>query len=430
MSLRMLLPILAWAPVFVGCTPAQAKEPRPDDPAEGVARSGNAFAVDMYKRLAGEEGNLFFSPTSIQTALAMTYAGARGDTAGQMETALHLPDDPAKIHDGFARLIADLNEPRMVTVWTDQDGEAKRGEKPAYELHVANALWGQRGYPFKEDFLTLTGECYDAGLSKVDFKRTEEARDTINTWVEKQTNDKITDLIPEGVLYELTRLVLTNAVYFKSDWAEQFDEHATEDSDWHAGEEESYETPMMHQQERFGYMENDTLQALSMPYKANELDMVVLLPRERDGLGELEKGLTGEKLAGWLDAIGTQEVRVTMPKWKFTSRFGLKDVLSSMGMPAAFNPAKADFTGIADVEKLWIDAVLHKAYVAVDEDGTEAAAATAVVMEAEAITLEPPKVAVFTADHPFLFLIRHKDTGAILFMGRVARPEWPDEDDG
>ena len=430
MNSRMLLPILALAPVFVGCTTARGKEPEPAEPAETIAESGNAFAVDMYKRLAGTEGNLFFSPTSIQTALAMTYAGARGDTAAQMETALHLPEDADDVHADFAKLIADLNEQRRVTTWTEKDGKVERGTKPAYELHLANALWGQERYPFKDEFLALTGECYDAALHEVDFAASAEARKTINTWVEKQTNDKITDLIPAGVLIELTRLVLTNAVYFKSDWAEQFEERATKDGDWHVSAAESYETPMMHQQEQFGYAEMESLQALSLPYKADELDMVILLPRERDGLGELEKGLTGEKLAGWLDALERKEVRVTMPKWKFTSRFGLKDVLSSMGMPAAFNRDKANFTGIADVEKLWIDAVLHKAYVAVDEDGTEAAAATAVVMRAEAITPEPPEVKVFTADHPFLFLIRHKDTGAILFMGRVAKPEWPDEDDG
>ncbi|MBS3734967.1 MAG: serpin family protein [Phycisphaerae bacterium] len=407
--------------------PAETESPADKAPdaagADAVVAAGNAFAIDTYARLRGEaEGNLFFSPTSIHTALAMTYAGARGTTAEQMETALHLPEDADDIHAGFAKLIADLNDPATIHIARrEEDGKVMWQKVPAYQLHVANALWPQAGYPFKEAFTGLVRTQYAAALEQLDYKAPAKARTRINAWVEDKTNEKIKNLIPAGVLDPLTRLVLTNAVYFKSNWSEDFSKHATKDGDFHVSPEKTVTAPLMHQTESFGYAETDALQVLSLPYKANELDMVVLLPREVDGLAALEDALTAEKLAGWLEALQRQRVRVTLPKWEFTSKFRLKSVLSAMGMPDAFDPEKADFSGMTDAEKLFISAVLHKAFVAVDEEGTEAAAATAVVMDTRAM---PPATEpkVFTADHPFVFCIRHRPTGAILFMGRVANP--------
>ncbi|MFW6132416.1 MAG: serpin family protein [Planctomycetota bacterium] len=403
-------------------SPSAALEPpKPRDAA--VVAAGNAFAIDMYARLRDEvEGNLFFSPTSIHTALAMTYAGARGATAEQMEEVLHLSDAP-DAHAGFAKLIAEINDSHKIRVARrEEDGKVTWQKVPAYQLHVANALWPQEGYPFKDAFVNLVRKQYDAALEPLDYKTPAKARERINAWVAGKTNEKIEDLIPAGVLDPLTRLVLTNAVYFKSNWAEDFSKRATKDGAFHVTAAKTVETPLMHQTERFEYAETDDLQVLSLPYKANELDMVVLLPKETDGLAALEKALTAEKLARWLDALKPHEVRVTLPRWKFTSEFSLAKLLKAMGMPDAFDKDKADFPGMTEAEKLFISAVLHKAFVAVDEEGTEAAAATAVAVMATAAPVAPPELKVFTADHPFVFCIRHRDTGAILFMGRVTNP--------
>jgi len=387
-----------------------------------IVEGGNAFALDLYGRLAfGEEGNLFFSPASIHTALSMTYAGAAGKTAEQMAEVLRLPPGEAA-HRVYGEILGDLNTPKKVRAWArDVD---KPISVPAYELVVANALWGQDGYPFKAAFTQLVEKHYGAGLSSVDYvQAAEAARTTINDWVEKQTQGRIKDLIPPGVLNAMTRLVLTNAIYFKSQWAEQFSERATKDGDFRLGDGKSVKVPMMRQQEKFGYLETDAFQALEMPYKAGELSMVVLLPKAVDGLAAFEKGLTADKLAGWMGGLKRREVKVTLPKWKMTSQFGLADMLKKMGMTDAFAPGTADFSGMTTAEKLFISAVIHKAFFEVDEEGTEAAAATAVAIAATAMPPQPAEPKVFKADHPFLYLIRHRPTDLVLFMGRVANPK-------
>ncbi|MCD4824930.1 MAG: serpin family protein [Phycisphaerae bacterium] len=407
-----------------------------------VAKSGNDFAIDMYAQLAGKsKGNMFFSPASIQTALAMTYAGARGKTAEQMRKTLHLPFDDEQLHPAFAAMLKQLNTPRMAKertlVWeTTKSIEGPKGtftahglskivwkDKPVYQLVISNALWGQKEYPFRKEFTQLVKANYDAGLNNVDFGKPAQARKTINDWVATKTKDKIKDLIPPRALTPDTRLVLTNAIYFKSNWANEFETGATKDGPFHLSAEKKITVPLMNMQERLEYMETDTLQAIEMPYKLHDLSMIVLLPKKVDGLAAVEKTLTAGNLAKWLKQLKGETVKVTFPKYKFTNQFRLAEVLKAMGMTDAFQDGQADFSGMTTAEKLFISAVIHKAFVAVDEEGTEAAAATAVPMIMGCAMRVPPKPKVFRADHPFLFLIRHNATGSILFMGRVTNPK-------
>ena len=374
-----------------------------------VVGGNNRFALDLYARLRTEQsGNLFFSPSSISTALAMTYAGARGDTESEMAKVLHftLPQD--KLHPGFASLNKTL------------DGN---GEKRGYRLHGANRLWGQQGYGFLPEFLTITRTHYDAELAEVDFVReTEQARQQINTWVEKQTQDKIKDLIPPGIIDALTRLVLTNAIYFKGDWTKPFDNKVTKDASFQVTSQQRTDVPMMHQQGDFRYWAGDGLKILELPYGRGELSMLVLLPDETEGLPDLEARLTAENLGRWLMDVREQPVRVFLPQFKLTSQFRLDDTLKAMGMPLAFSFFGADFSGMTVTRDLFIWAVIHQAFVDVNEEGTEAAAATAVIMSLRglAITRQP---AEFRADHPFVFLIRDNRTGSILFLGRLMNPK-------
>jgi serpin B len=385
-----------------------------------VAEANNEFALELYAKLRSGEGNLFFSSYSVSTALAMTYAGARGRTESQMAEVLHFADilnpgaelsslpvlDRQRFAAAFGRIIKDLNE---------------RGEKGSYELSVANALWGQKGEGFLEKFLELIEANYGGQLNEVDFVRaTEAARKTINTWVEKKTNEKIKDLIGKGVLNSMTRLVLTNAIYFKGNWAKQFEEDETRQQPFTLTDGGKVDVPMMNQTTEFGYMDTDGFQALELPYVDDELSMIILLPKDSDGLPEFEKTLTAENLLRWLARLRKRKVIVSVPKFKMTSQFSLASVLKSMGMQDAFSPG-ANFSGINGKRNLFISAVIHKAYVDVNEEGTEAAAATAVTMKLTSIG--PTEVPVFRADHPFLFLIRDNHTGGILFIGRVMNPQ-------
>jgi serpin B len=373
--------------------------------AEAVVQGNNVFALDLYGRLRQQDGNLFFSPYSISDALAMTYAGARGQTAEQMATTLHFGLPAARLHPAFGELIRHLNT---------------GGKDRKYQLSVANALWGQKGYTFLPDFIRLTKDVYEGGLKEVDFVKTEEARKAINHWALEQTKDKIKNLIPEGALASDTRLVLTNAIYFKSAWAEVFPEGATKKEDFHLGGGKKVPVPMMHTNQALRYRDGGTFHALELPYQSRQLSMIVLLPKKGDGLAELEKDLTSARLDEWLKAMKVHQVNVALPKFKFSAEFSLKDVLAAMGMPLAFSK-RADFSGMTTREQLYIDKVLHKAFVDVNEKGTEAAAATAVSFRP---TSAPNYArANFRADHPFVFLIRENRTGSILFLGRVANPQ-------
>jgi serpin B len=422
-----------FAAAFLAVIPSTYAADTPAAPAgrpEAKVVDTTAFAAELYARLAGEsKGNLFFSPASIETCLAMTYAGARGNTAAQMAKALHYDNDAAKVNEAFAQLLKTLNNPPEVVVGLVPDKSGEPGELvkgPAYQLFVANALWGQQGYPFKPDFIELVQKNYGAGLNSVDFAgHTEQARKTINDWVAGQTKDRIKDLIAPGGVKSITRLVLTNAIYFKSHWQHDFNKVLTKDSPFHLSPDKSVDVPLMHQMHSFGYGENDDVQLLEMPYTRSELSMVVLLPKKVDGLASVEKNLTAENMNRWLGEKTNEKVDVTFPKFIFTSEFQqLGGDLAAMGMVDAFG-SNADFSGMTAAERWFISAVIHKAFVAVDEEGTEAAAATAIIMAGAAPRppRPPEEPKVFKADHPFIFLIRHNATGEILFLGRVSNPK-------
>jgi RNA polymerase sigma factor (sigma-70 family) len=382
--------------------PGERPKATPKDVAATVA--GNTrFALDLYGRLRTQEGNLFLSPYSLSTALAMAYAGARGETAEQMAKTLHFTLGQDKLHPAFAQLA----------------GQLKGGKKSGYRLNVANALWGQKDHRFLAEFLELSREFYGGGLKEVDFlNATEQARQAINTWAEEQTEKKVKELLRPGVLDEQTRLVLTNAVYFNAAWERPFDKKLTRPEPFFltADPDRKVNVPMMYQDNRFGYWANEEVQVLELPYKGKDLSMVLLLPVKVDGLPQLENRLTPANLKKWLGGLETQRVWVTLPRFTCTSAFSLKKALADMGMPRAFEPGGADFSGLDESKRLFIQAVEHKAFVKVDEIGTEAAAATAVVVNVKS---EPPS---FRADHPFLFLIRDNRTGAVLFLGRFSSP--------
>jgi serpin B len=371
-----------------------------------VTEGNNVFAAALYGRLRHQNGNLFFSPESISTALAMAYAGARGSTASEMAKTLHFTLPPDKLHPAMGALLRDLN-----------------ATHEGYQLSVANALWAQQGYTFLDDFLSLLKTDYAAGLNQVNFKgATEEARLTINQWVEQKTQDKIKDLLQPGALRSDTRLVLTNAIYFKGDWETQFDKAQTKDEDFHLSPAQTATAPLMHREGRFNYFDGGTFQVLEIPYKSKELSMIVFLPKEAGGLSALEPSLTGSNLQQWLGKLASvPKVIVTIPKFKMTQQFELGSTLSAMGMPQAFS-GSADFSGMTGHRDFSISEVIHKAYVDVNEEGTEAAAATAVTMRALAMRAPEGPPPVFRADHPFVFMIRDNRSASILFMGRVADP--------
>jgi serpin B len=384
---------------------------------KNIVEGNNKFALELFTKLQSTKGNLFFSPYSISTALAMAHAGARNETESQMAGVLHFPISVNRRTDSSLKFLPDKQQFALAFGNIIKDLN-NRGRKGGYTLTVANALWGQKDYGFLQEFLELIKTSYDGQLNEVDFiTAAEAARKTINAWVEKKTNDKIKNLISEGVLDSMTRLVLTNAIYFKGNWARQFKENRTKDSPFTLADGQKIDVATMNQKAKFGYMETDTFQALELPYVDDELSMVILLPKKLDALDEFEKKLTPENLTQWLAKIYKSEVVVFVPKFKMTSQFSLASVLKSMGMKDAFS-SDADFSGINGKRDLFISAVIHKAYVEVNEEGTEAAAATGVVMRLTSVG--PAPLPVFRADHPFLFLIRDNLSGSILFIGRVA----------
>jgi serpin B len=410
---RWAAAVLAVATIGGLASGAAGAAERPDAAAAAV-EAGNKFATDLYARLAKEKGNLFLSPHSIHVALAMTWAGARSETAAEMARVLRL-EGGRDFHASFAALLDKLNS----------GAKNPRGDEN-YQLSVANALWGQGGYPFRKEFVDLVKARYGGNLEAVDFVgAAEAARLKINGWVEEKTAGKIKDLIPPGILDALTRLVLTNAIYMKSGWAEKFAKESTKEESFRLAAGGTVTVPLMRQVDRFGYMEGDGFQAVELPYAWRALSMVVLLPREPGGLPALERKLATGGLPGWIKVLKERKVDVALPRWKTTAEFQLGDVLKAMGMERAFDEKRADFSGMADLkeamERLFIKAVIHKAFVSVDEEGTEAAAATAVVVAATGVP-RPEEPVIFRADRPFLYLIRHRATGAILFLGRLADP--------
>lgn len=369
------------------------------------ASATNAFGLDLYRQLHAEGENLFFSPASIAYALSMTGAGARGLTADEMDRVLHLPADDARVAAGFGGLM---------TALTAANEHAT--------LNLANRLYGQRGLGFSPEYLALLDRHYGAGLEQIDFRADPAAaRRTINAWVEEQTANKILNLLAPGSLDGGTRLVLVNAIHFLGTWQEPFPVEATADAPFHRERGGEVSVPFMHVTGRFGYAEKNGVQILALPYQGGALEMVLVLPAAGTPLAAVEARLDAGVLAGWLAAPTPASVAVGLPRLHLETKFDLAGTLQAMGMPTAFTPA-ADFSGLTTGgNALAIDEVVHKAYLDVDEKGTEAAAATGVVMRVtSARPVEEPKV--FTADRPFILVIRHRASGAVLFMGRVADP--------
>jgi len=395
---------------------AQSDVPRETAPAAGedaldaLAAGNQAFALELYRYLADRgEGNLFLSPHSISVALAMTYAGARSTTEAEMAEALHFTLPQHQLHPAFNALDLALSQ-------RGEGSEGKDGE--GFRLRVVNALWGQQDHAFLETYLDLLARNYGAGMRLLDFVAdAEAARQAINGWVSEQTEGRIEDLIPEGALGELTRLVLTNAIYFNAAWAEPFEEEATQDGDFFPLDGTAVEVPLMRQQTGFGYTAGAGYQVIELPYDGHELSMVILLP-DTGAFEAFEAGLDQAQLAAILAELSYQQLDLTMPRFEMTSKFSLTDALSALGMPEAFTEA-ADFSGIDGARALMISDVIHQAFVSVDEAGTEAAAATAVIMKLTSAPAEPQEVRV---DRPFIFVIRDIQTGALLFVGRVMNP--------
>jgi serpin B len=343
----------------------------------------------------------------------MTYAGARGETAQQMADTLHFILERARLHPAFNWLNAELAK-------RGEGAQGKDGE--GFRLNVVNAIWGQKGYEFLTEFLDVLAENYGAGLRVLDFMReAEQCRVTINDWVSNQTEGRIKDLIPEGRITEWTRLVLTNAIYFNAAWKYPFEEGVTSDGPFYLLDGGQVTVSMMKQTESFGYTDGEGYQAVELRYDGDELSMVILLP-EDGNFEAFEEALNAEQVDTITGGLQNTRVLLTMPRFEFESQFSLKDTLSVMGMPIAFSPYDADFSGMngrLGTERLFISNVMHKAFVSVDEAGTEAAAATAVIVNVTSVPESPIEV---TIDRPFIFLIRDIETGAILFVGRVLNP--------
>jgi serpin B len=372
-----------------------------------VVKGNSTFGFDLYQELKWKKGNLFFSPYSISTALAMTYAGARGQTEKEMAEVLHFSLEQEPLHHSFSMLQSNLN--------TIQN-------KGHIKLSIANSLWAQEGYPFLDTFFNLNEKYYGSGLNFVDFaKETESARITINTWVEDKTQQKIKELIKRGMLNSLTRLVLCNAIYFKGNWLIQFDKKKTIDSDFYISKNKITKVPLMSQKSKFKFKDFGDFSAIELPYEGNDLSMIIFLPKEVDGLADFEGNLTNGSVKAWIDElIGSyeSEVLVNLPKFKTTCESELSEILGEMGMHSAFSLPPADFSGMTGKKDFFISKIIHKAFVDVNEEGTEAAAATVVVIQ----TLSISKPLTFRADHPFVFLIRENITESILFIGRIVDP--------
>jgi serpin B len=372
--------------------------------------TGNtAFAFDLYQALRGGEGNLFYSPYSISLALAMTYAGAAGETKQQMADTLSftLPGD--RLHPAFNALDLEL---------------ASRGEgapQGRFQLNVANAMWGQQGFDFLPDFLDVLAQNYGAGMRLLDFVRApEESRVTINDWVSDQTAGKIPDLLPPNIFNDLTRLVLANAIYFNAGWAFPFKPENTQEDPFHLLDGTEVTVPMMKERAKLVYAEGEGYQAVALPYGTSGLSMVLLVPPAGQ-FEAFEGSLSAERVNAIVKGLRGWDVALTMPRFDFESSFDLGETLATMGMPDAFIAELADFSGMTGSRELLISAVAHKAFVSVDEEGTEAAAATASV-GILASTVTPTPYVELIIDRPFVFLIRDSETGAILFVGRVLNP--------
>jgi serpin B len=384
--------------------------PRATAGPSGFAKSSNAFALDLHRRLGGD-GNLVFSPASVSMALAMTWGGAKGPTAEEMRKALRLEGSADAVTQEAGKIQAALTDASRPVVF-----------------RIANRLFGERTFTFVPAYLAATKAAFGAPLEGLDFKEAPEpSRASINRWVEAQTEKRIVDLVPSGGITGDTRLVLVNAIYFLGDWQQPFDKISTRPAPFRLAGAAAKDVPTMHLTGALRYGRGEGWKALELPYKGGQLSMLVLLPDAAEGLPGFERGLTPEKLDAISGSLRGTRVAVALPKFEVNpaGALALSDHLKAMGMNTAFDRQKADFTGIANpkdpADRLFVGQVIHKAFVKSDEKGTEAAAATAVIMpRAASMPMAPPDE--FKADHPFLFLIRDNESGLVLFLGRVADP--------
>ena len=391
----------------------------PEDDLAALVAGNQAFALDMYQAIREQQGNLFFSPYSISQALAMTYAGARGKTEQEMASTMHFNLPQAQLHPAFNALDQALASHGKVGS-SPAGSEVADNHPSGLELAIANALWAQQGMPVERDFLDTLARNYGSGVQLLDFAKSEGARRTINAWVSDQTKKRIDELLPAGSIDEDTAMVLTNAIYFNASWADEFDPAATSDGPFTLLDGSQVEVPMMKNKSSSAEGAGPGYVAAELPYYGQTTSMVIVMP-DPGSFAEFEAQLTPERLDAIVAALRSGMIEVTMPKFEIKGQtISLKKMLRSLGMEVPFDGSQADFSGIvADWEqRLVIDDVLHQAFVAVDEQGTEAAAATAVTMFRQSVQ-RPGSV---TIDHPFLFLIRDRVTGTILFMGRVVDP--------
>jgi serpin B len=402
--------------------------PAADQPS-AAAQSVNALGLDLLAKGTEADANALLSPYSIQSALAMTYAGAAGDTRTQMAKTLHYPEDEAAVHQSFSDLQKALEEVTKTTAEHARNADQHGGPKEPILLTTANRLYGQQGYEFRQTFLEVVKTSYGAPFQAVDFiHNADKQRLAINGWVEEQTHKRIRDLIPKGSLTDDTRLVLVNAIYLKAPWAAEFADRATKPLPFHVKGGEARNVPTMSRLGHMGYGKREGYQVITVPYFGGDMQLLVLLPDAKDGLAALESKLTPEILSGCTNP-GSAEINLYLPKFKLEPPlFKLGKVLRTLGMPTAFDEPKrsANFDRMAPRKPddyLYISEVFHKTFLALDEKGTEAAAATAVVMMAATGFIEKPEPIEVRVDRPFLFAIQHRPSGACLFLGRVIDPQ-------
>lgn len=394
-----------------------------------AANATNQLGVDLHRQLAHGGDNLCLSPYSIESALAMTFAGADGETKTEMARVLHFPNDGDAIHSSFAALQTSLGEMSKKTEKIAEQSKKKSGPSEPITLSIANHLFAQSGYDFRDPFRELVKNFYGAPFESLDFKKDPEAaRAHINKWVADQTRDRIRDLVPQGGIKELTRLVLANAIYLKAPWGSEFNEALTKPKPFHVHGGATVVVPTMEQQKPFGYAKRDGFTAVSVPYSGSELKFVILLPDEVNGLSKLESKLSAEILTQCAN-LEVQDVDLELPKFKFAPpTIPLKENLEALGMKTAFDDPQgsANFDRMSPKKPdkyLAISNVFHKTFIALDEKGTEAAAATAVVMMELSARFEKPKEPIHTkVDRPFIYAIQHVPSGACLFIGRVTDP--------
>ncbi len=407
--------------VLSACSPAlsgktaqsnQRRQSRPSAPQgdiQTLVDGDNAFAFDLYHSLRSQDGNLIFSPFSISLALGMTYAGASGATESQMAQTLHFKLPQNQLHPAFNALDLTLEQ---------KPANANKDQAPL-QLSIANAVWAEQTYPFLPGFLDTLALNYGAGIHQSDFINQPEAvRNEINGWVAGQTNNKIKNLIPAGTFNSDTRMTLVNAIYFKADWLDQFDANSTLDAPFHLLDGSTAKVPTMNQALQASYASGDGWQMIELPYAGGTAAMDILVP-DAGRFEAVDSSLNFETVSAMLGGLKSTSVALALPKFKFDSSFGLADQLASLGMTDAFNPDLADFSGMTGKTDLFISAIIHKAFVAVDEKGTEAAAATAIIMETAGAMMMKVNL---TVDRPFIFIIRDLKSGQILFMGRVLNP--------